>query len=124
VLFDDDSSLSLLDASRGSAGDAADDVSAMAVNFLFFALDNGRHWHSAFRVLWQKFWSDYQSLSRDTELLNVVGPFLAWRALVLANPVWYPHVSANARARLFDFIEASLLAPRFSSEFADLIFDY
>ena len=116
VLFSDDSELSLLDASRGSAGDAADDVSAMAINFLFFALESPESWATAFQPLWQKFWSTYLELSQDTELLHVVAPFLAWRGLVLANPVWYPHVSAAARARLFDFIEATLLAPRFNPE--------
>ena len=123
VLFDDSSELSLLDASRGSAGDAADDVSAMAINFLFFALQNEASWASAFQPLWRRFWTSYRELSRDAELLDVVAPFLAWRGLVLANPVWYPHVSASARARLFDFIEAVLLAPRFDLDFARLIFD-
>ena len=36
---------------------------------------------------------------------------------------WYSHVTAAARARLFDFIEATLLAPRFNPELAGLIFD-
>ena len=124
VLFNDASELSLLDASRGSAGDAADDVSAMAVNFLFFALENEQRWETCFQPLWRRFWANYQELSRDAELLNVVAPFLAWRGLVLANPVWYPHVSSSARSRLFDFIEAALLAPRFNPEFATLIFSH
>lgn len=123
VLFDESSQLSLLDASRGSAGDAADDVSAMAINFLFFSLENKKGWQSAFGPLWRRFWTSYQDLAQDGELLNVVAPFLAWRGLVLANPVWYPHVSPSARARLFDFIEATLLAPRFNPDFAELIFD-
>jgi Phosphotransferase enzyme family len=122
VLFDEASELSLLDASRGSAGDAADDVSAMAINFLFFALENERSWATAFQPLWRRFWTSYQELSRDAELLDIVAPFLAWRGLVLANPVWYPHVSPSARARLFDFIEATLLAPRFDPELSRLIF--
>jgi hypothetical protein len=123
VLFDDNSELSLLDASRGSAGDAADDVSALAINFLFFALENEQRWETCFQPLWRRFWANYQELSRDAELLNVVAPFLAWRGLVLANPVWYPHVTNSARSRLFDFIEAALLAPRFNPEFAKLIFE-
>ena len=124
LLFTDQSELSLLDASRGSAGDAADDVCALAVNFLFFALENEQRWATCFQPLWRRFWTSYQELSRDVELLNVVAPFLAWRGLVLANPVWYPHVTSSARSRLFDFIEAALLAPRFNPDFAELIFGH
>ena len=110
VLFDERSELHLLDASRGSAGDAADDVSAMAVNFLFFALDNPHSWQTAFQPLWRRFWAEYLEQSRDAGLLEVVAPFLAWRCLVLANPVWYPHVPASARANLLDFVTRALRA--------------
>jgi hypothetical protein len=122
VLFDERSELHLLDASRGSAGDAADDVCAMAVNFLFFALDNPKSWQSAFQPLWRRFWAEYLELSRDSELLHVVAPFLAWRCLVLANPVWYPHVSASARSNLLTFVTRALRAPTFDPESAQKIF--
>jgi len=122
VLFDERSELHLLDASRGSAGDAADDVCAMAVNFLFFALDNPRSWQGAFQPLWRRFWAEYLERSRDAELLHVVAPFLAWRCLVLANPVWYPHVSASARRNLLDFVARTLRAPTFDPESAHTIF--
>jgi hypothetical protein len=122
VLFDG-SELTLLDASRGSAGDAADDVSAMAINFVFFALENPRTWRVAFQPLWCRFWQTYEELTRDGELLEVVAPFLAWRGLVLANPVWYPNLTSSARARLLDFIEAALLQPRFKPELAETVFD-
>ncbi len=57
VIFDERSELHLLDASRGSAGDSADDVTAMAVNFLFFALDEPSSWQTAFQPLWRRFWA-------------------------------------------------------------------
>ncbi|HYQ42381.1 MAG TPA: phosphotransferase [Polyangiaceae bacterium] len=122
VLFDEHSELHLLDASRGSAGDAADDVCAMAVNFLFFALDNPRSWSSAFQPLWRRFWAEYLEHSRDKELLQVVAPFLAWRCLVLANPVWYPHLSASARSHLLNFVTRTLRAPTFDPESAQKLF--
>jgi len=122
VLFDERSELHLLDASRGSAGDGADDVSAMAVNFLFFALDNPPSWRSAFQPLWRRFWAEYLAQSRDGELLEVVAPFLAWRCLVLANPVWYPHVTAAARANLLNFVTRALRARTFDPESAQKIF--
>jgi hypothetical protein len=123
VLFDERSELHLLDASRGSAGDAADDVCAMAVNYLFFALDDPRTWRAAFQPLWRRFWAEYLDRSRDTELLQVVAPFLAWRCLVLANPVWYPHVPGSARARILNFVSQVLRAPEFDPEWANSIFE-
>ncbi|MEO7035304.1 MAG: phosphotransferase [Polyangiaceae bacterium] len=122
VLFDDDSELNLLDASRGSAGDAADDVAAMAINFIFFSNFDARLWRSSFQHLWRRFWGAYVEHSRDHELLDVVAPFLAWRGLVLANPVWYPDLAPASRSKLLEFVEAALAAPRFDPEFAQEIF--
>jgi len=122
VLFDEQSELHLLDASRGSAGDAADDVTAMAVNFVFFALENRHSWETALQHLWRRFWEQYLALARDAELLEVAAPFLAWRTLVLANPVWYPDLDPRARSALLQFAESSLLAPCFDPDSASAIF--
>jgi hypothetical protein len=122
VLFDEQSELHLLDASRGSAGDAADDVAAMAVNYLFFSLANPQAWRRAFQPLWRRFWTEYLERSRDLELLDVVAPFIAWRCLVLANPVWYPNVTSSARSRLLDFVEQALRQHRFDPDLADAVF--
>ncbi len=40
VVFSSGIDFTLLDASRGCVGDAADDLTAMAINYLFFALDH------------------------------------------------------------------------------------
>ena len=122
VLFDELSELRLLDASRGSAGDAADDVAAMAVNFVFFSGFDAQLWKSAFQHLWRRFWLLYAELSRDAQLLEVVAPFLAWRCLVLANPLWYPDLDANARSKLLEFVEDTLASPRFDPESVQRIF--
>jgi hypothetical protein len=122
ILFDESSGLHLLDASRGSAGDAADDVAALAVNYLFFALDTPNAWRTAFQPLWHRFWSEYLEASRDSVLLELVAPFLAWRCLVLANPIWYPNLSDGARTRLLNFVEQALDQPRFDPELAETIF--
>ncbi|MEP7051870.1 MAG: aminoglycoside phosphotransferase family protein [Pseudomonadota bacterium] len=122
VLFDESSELRLLDASRGSAGDAANDVAALAVNYLFFALDKPQVWRTAFQPLWRRFWREYLEHSRDTALLEVVAPFIAWRCLVLASPVWYPNVSDASRTRLLDFVERALEQTQFSPELAESVF--
>jgi hypothetical protein len=42
-----------------------------------------------------------------------VAPFLAFRALVMANPVWYPTLDTLLRQKLFRFILGVLDAERF-----------
>lgn len=119
VIVSEAGEISLLDASRGCQGDPADDVTCMAINYVFFALEHPGSWQKVFRELWQRFWTVYLEQSGDLELLEVCAPFLAWRGLVVANPVWYPHVEVQARERMFALIERSLAAERFDPAFAD-----
>ncbi len=123
VLFDDRSELSLLDASRGALGDPADDVACMAINYAFFALGHPGAWRSALEPLWREFWARYIEETRDDALCDVVAPFLAWRGLVLANPVWYPELHAGDRNRILGFVERTLGAERFSLAMANEFFD-
>jgi hypothetical protein len=92
----------LLDASRGSEGDPADDVACLAVNYIFFRA----------RPLWDAFWRTY--LAADpVDVCAAVAPFFAWRVLVLASPRWYPHLAASDRERILSFAERVLAAERF-----------
>jgi hypothetical protein len=114
IVFDG-SELHVLDASRGACGDPADDVICLAINFPFFALladDRARAWRGLGR-LWDAFWADYLSATKDTELLGICAPWLAWRGLVLASPRWYPDLAESARELLLGLVEATLDAPRF-----------
>jgi hypothetical protein len=107
VLFDDDARLTLLDASRGCLGDPADDVTAMAINYLFFALQSHAS-RNGFRSLWCAFWSTYFRERLDDALTSVAPPYFTWRALVLCNPRWYPDVDAGVRDRLLGLAEHAL----------------
>jgi hypothetical protein len=106
ILFGKDGTLTLLDASRGCQGDPADDATCLAVNYLFFGLEHATP--ASFRLLWDRFWEQYLSKSGDHEILTIAPPFLAWRTLVLTNPVWYPNVSAATREALLGLAENSL----------------
>ena len=121
VLFDHRDQPVLLDASRGCAGEPADDVTCMAINYPFFALERADTW-PRFSVLWYRFWSRYLELSQDDGVLRVAAPFLAWRALVLASPTWYPKLSADARTRLLAFAETALSAEAFAPESVERMF--
>jgi hypothetical protein len=122
VLFDAAGDLVLLDTSRGSAGEAADDVTCMALNYPFFALEGASGWKEAFSVLWYRFWDRYLALSADPAVLEVAAPFLAWRGLVLSSPCWYPNLPPQSRSRLLDFVEAALSAERFSPDLVESLF--
>jgi hypothetical protein len=99
----------LLDRSRGEWGEPADDVSAMSINFIFFALQRYGAWQGVYKVLYEMFWEHYLQNTQDVEIVSVIQPFYAWRALVLAHPTWYPHISYETRQTWFTFIE-NLLA--------------
>lgn len=115
VLFDG-AEPRLLDTSRGSMGDAADDVVAMAINYPFFALQHEGTWQGVFRPLWATFWDTYLEATGDEELCAVAAPFLAWRALVLANPRWYPRLGERVRSRLLTWAQRTLESDRFDPE--------
>jgi hypothetical protein len=122
IVFDDRSALTLLDSSRGSCGDPADDVTCLAINYVFFAIEKPALWRTAFRELWTRFWRTYLAGSGDRELLGVAAPFLAWRGLVVCNPVWYPHVGGPERDRMLTLIERALDEKAFDPRLADEVF--
>lgn len=120
ILFGEDGALVLLDASRGGQGDPSDDATCLAINYLFFGLEHSAR--AAFRTLWSRFWERYLAGSDDHEVLRIAPPFLAWRTLVLTNPVWYPNVSTATRDALLGLAERSLDSGRLDVvEAADLL---
>jgi hypothetical protein len=113
ILFREGAEFSVLDRSRGEWGEAADDVGCLAMNYLFFSLQRSGRLEGGLRELWLAFWERYLSRSGDGGLLGVVAPFLAFRGLVMANPLWYPNLPLDLRAALLRFIRNVLDAERF-----------
>ncbi|HEX9619423.1 MAG TPA: phosphotransferase [Polyangiaceae bacterium] len=122
ILFDESSALHLLDASRGSLGEPADDVACLAINYVFFALCHPGSWHGCFERLWFDFWRRYLEKSGDDGLLAVTAPFFAWRALVLSSPAWYSGLPAPARTRLLGLCRHALTLERFDPGLAQGLF--
>jgi hypothetical protein len=112
----------LLDASRGCRGDPADDVTCLAVNYVFFAIDRRGSWAGGLGPLWRRFWELYLEESGDRGLLEVAPPWLAWRCLVLACPRFYPRLPAEARDGILRLAERALEAPRFDPAIAEDLF--
>lgn len=114
--------LALLDASRGCRGDPADDVTCLAINYIFFSLGDNQAWRGAFGELWHTFWDRYLDRSGDRAILDVAPPFFAWRGLVLANPTWYPAMLPEHRDALLGLVEHVLGAGRLEPAHAERLF--
>lgn len=113
ILFQDGVEFQLLDRSRGEWGEPADDVSCLAINYLFFSLQAFGALAGPFAQLYHIFWESYLAQRADPELLGVIQPWFAWRALVLANPLWYPTLSDPIRRKLLTFARRLLTTEAF-----------
>ena len=114
ILFSRTTDICVLDRSRGEWGDPADDVTCLAMNYVFFSLQRSGRLEGAFEKLFRRFWDRYLQNSQDAEMLQVAAPFLAFRGLVMAHPVWYPQLDEGIRTKLFRFMGAVLDADRFN----------
>lgn len=100
ILFRKGTDFSVLDRSRGSYGEPADDLAALCVNYLFWGLLHKQVFAPPFQSLWNTFFKTYVEASGDEEVLSVLPPYLTWRVLVLASPVWYPNYDLAIRKAL------------------------
>lgn len=119
ILFRDGADFSVLDRSRGEWGEPADDVTCLTLNYLFFSLQRSGRLEGDFDTLWRRFWDRYLERSGDPGVLEAAAPFIAWRALVMASPVWYPSLAEGLRRRLFDLVLNVLATERFDPALAN-----
>ena len=118
LLFRGGTDFSVLDRSRGEWGEPADDVAALAVNYLFFGIRKSqaggeRGVAEPFRGLFHRFLSVYIAASGDAEMLDSLPPFLVFRLLVLAHPRWYPTLTDGVRTELLGLARSVVLSPHF-----------
>jgi len=93
----------LLDRSRGPWGEPADDVTALAINYIFFSIKHHGDVRGAYFEGLQRFFDEYINALDDREILEVTAPFFAFRCAVVANPVFYPDLSPESRTKIFNF---------------------
>jgi hypothetical protein len=115
IIFEESDGLWVLDRSRGEWGEPADDVSCMAINYLFFSMQRFGRLEHPFADLHTAFWNSYFASASDEGLLRVIQPWFAWRALVLASPVWYPDLEPGARVKLLRFARRVMTLKRYDS---------
>ncbi len=116
ILFRKGEDFTVLDRSRGAWGEPADDVTCLSVNYLLPALLRHGRLEGPFAELFALFWEQYLSRTDDRELLAIAAPFFAWRCLVIASPVWYPHLPEPVRRALFTFLQNVLQAEQFDPQ--------
>lgn len=113
ILFRGGTDFSVLDRSRGEWGEPADDTTCLTMNYLFASILRSGRMDAPFEHLYRLFWDRYLERSGDQEMLDIAAPFLAWRGLVIASPIWYPRLPAAVRKTLFAFIQNVLGSDRF-----------
>lgn len=119
IMFREGTDFTTLDRSRGEWGEPADDVAAITINYLFYALQGFGEMDGPFDRLFVLFWKNYLDTTGDDEILKTVQPFYAWRSLVLASPLWYPSLSLNVRKKILRFAEKVLDSTEFRFESAE-----
>jgi len=121
IWFSSATDFALLDRARGEFGEAADDVTALALNFIFYSLIYKGEFSGAFRELTDIFIKEYLRLSRDKEMVKLIAPYWAFRAAVLCNPSFYSDAffgsekkADEVRKKIINFALGALDAKEFS----------
>ncbi len=114
VMFRNGTDFTVLDRSRGEWGEAADDLTAMAMNYIFYSVQKSFRLSGGLKDLFEIFFENYLDKTGDYEVLKVIAPFFAFRSLVVASPTWYPLLSDDTRRVLFNFAENLLTSEEFN----------
>jgi hypothetical protein len=69
-----------------------------------------------FERLFLLFWRNYLDKTGDEDIVTVVQPFYAWRSLVLASQLRYPHLPIKVREKVLRFASKVLDAKKFDFE--------
>ncbi len=106
----------VLDRSRGTWGEPADDLSCLAINYVYYALKAQGAFAGPFAELFMVLMDTYLAETHDFEILEIMQPFLAFRALVIANPKFYPQDPLETKRKLLNFGRAVLKTDKFETD--------
>jgi len=106
----------LLDRSRGPWGEAADDVTALTINYIFYSIMFFNRVRGAFLEALRLFFESYVGSTGDEEILSVVAPFYAFRGAVVAHPLFYPKLTLEQRLSILRLVKNILTSERFDPE--------
>ncbi len=106
----------LLDRSRGPWGEPADDLTALAINYIFISLKHYGEVRGPYLEALETFFREYIEKTGDGEILGYCAPFFAFRGAVVANPVFYPEFPEEGRRGIFAFVRGVLEDSSFRPE--------
>jgi len=106
----------LLDRSRGSWGEPADDVSCLSVNYIHYAIKDRGTFAGPFAELFKVFLEAYLEKTNDAGFFEIAQPFFAFRVLVIANPKFYPDDTSETKRKLIDFGLSVLETEKFDTQ--------
>lgn len=113
IIFKNDKDFVVLDASRELWGEPADDLTTLAINYIWFAVRRKGKFAGPFAELFHIFFDNYLKKTRDRGILGIVGLFFAFRGVVVIHPTFYPEQSVLVRKKMLNFIKNVLKAERF-----------
>ena len=91
-------------------------MTALAINYIFFSIKKHNDIAGPYLEGLKLFFDEYVRLSGDYEIYEVLAPFFAFRGAVVANPVFYPEVTAKQRNIIFRFVHSVLDSEKFDPE--------
>lgn len=90
IWFDKSGEFSVLDRARGEYGESADDLAALSINFVFLSLVYFKKFAGPLKKLADIFFREYFKALPDKRIAEVSQPYFAFRAVIVANPSFYP----------------------------------
>jgi len=113
IIFKNDRDFVVLDASRELWGEPADDLTTLAINYIWFAVRQKGKFAGPFADLFHIFFDNYLKKTRDPGVLEITGLFFAFRGVVVIHPTFYPEQSILVRKKMLSFIKNVLKVKRF-----------
>jgi len=114
IIFKNHKDFVVLDASRELWGEPADDLTTLAINYLWFAVQHKGNFSGPFEELFHLFFDNYIKKTKDRGILEIVGLFFAFRGVVVIHPTFYPKQANSVRRKIFIFIRNVLRAKTFN----------
>ncbi len=113
IIFGSERDFTVLDASREVWGEPADDLTALGINYLWFALRQKGEFGGPFMELFRLFLDNYLKKTGDTGVLRIMPLFMAFRGAVVVHPGFYPDQTNAARRKMLRYIRDCLKAGKF-----------
>jgi aminoglycoside phosphotransferase family enzyme len=113
IIFKENGGFQVLDASRELWGDPADDITTLAINYIWYSLMQRGDFSGPFAELFNIFWNNYLKKTKDDGVSEIVGLFFAFRGVVVAHSIFYKEQSNSVRRKIFNFVKGVLRDKQF-----------